>query len=105
MAFTVTPTSGTGPYVFTAVFSAKNSLFTDKYDIEVYPRTQAGTCPVPATFGTRATNAEASLLATDSYSTTVNVQSGSCLVSTVVIRELATGTVVSQASAQVSNIV
>lgn len=104
MAFTVTPTSGAGPYVFTAVFAAKESLFTDRYGLEVRPRTSVGSCPAPAVSGTQAPSAEVNLLNTNSYTAPNPIAVGSCLVSTVVIRDLATGLVISQASAQVSNL-
>lgn len=104
MAFTVTPTSGAGPYVFTAEFTDKASLFTDRYELEVRPRTGVGSCPSPVSTGTRAPGAEAQLLSTDSYTSAANIDIGSCMVSTIVIREIASGLIISQASAQVSNL-
>ena len=104
MAFTVTPTSGAGPYVFTAQFANKDNLFYDLYVLEVRPRTAVGSCPAPATSGTQAPGAESLLLSSDSYTTVPSVDAGSCLVSTVVIRNTVTGDIVDQASASVDNI-
>lgn len=104
MAYSVTPTSGAGPYVFTAEFSNRDHLFFDLYALEVRPRTGVGSCPAPAVSGTQAPGAESLLLASDSYTTIPSVDAGSCLVSTVVIRNTVTGDIVSQASASVDNI-
>lgn len=104
MAFTVTPTSGSAPYVFTAEFSAKESLFSDLYVLEVRPRTSAGSCPGPATSGSRSSGAEQSILLYDNYTVLTSVPAGSCLGTTIVIREIASDTIVSQATAQVSNL-
>lgn len=104
MAFDVTPTSGAGPYVFTVEFTNKESLFTNRYGLEIRPRTNLGSCPAPATSGTRAPGAESQVLATDSYTSITDVPSGSCLVSTIVIRNLVTNEIVSQMSVSVNNL-
>lgn len=104
MAFTVTPTAGAGPYTFTAVFENKESLNADLYSLEIRPRTNVGNCPTPATSGTRASGAEAQMLANNSYIATTAVPLGSCLVSTIVIRNTITDEIVSQASASVNNL-
>lgn len=104
MAFTVTPTAGAGPYTFTAAFENKESLNADLYSLEIRPRTNVGSCPAPATSGTRASGAESQVLQFDSYTTTNEVPAGSCLVSTIVIRNTITDEIVSQASASVNNL-
>ena len=104
MAFSVTPTSGAGPYVFTAEFTNKESLFSNQYQLEVRPRTGEGSCPAPATSGQRASGAEANLLNSSSYTSVATIPEGSCMTSTVVIRDLDTGTVISQETAQIDNL-
>lgn len=104
MAFDVTPTSGAGPYTFSIDFLNKESLDANLYEFEARPRTATGSCPAPATTGSRSTGAENAFLMNDEYVTLTDVAPGSCFVVTVLIRNTQTGDVVSQASANVDNV-
>lgn len=80
-------------------------MFSNQYQLEVRPRTGEGSCPVPTTTGQRASGAEANLLNNSSYTSATTIPEGSCMTSTVLIRDLDTGSIVSQETAQIDNLV
>lgn len=104
MALNVTPRDGAPGNLYTIEFENKSSLYTDLYDFEVRPRTAVGNCPAPTTTGQRSTAAENSFLATDTFTTSTDVALGSCSVLTALIRNVETGTIVSQQSVSVDNL-
>lgn len=98
------PNSGSAPYVYAITF--ENSLLIDgvNYVLEGRSRSEAGLCPPFVSSGARNTSVETELLSNGIYSTGTNVPLGSCSSISVLIREVATGLIISQSYASVSNI-
>lgn len=105
MAFNVAPTSGQPPFVFTADFSARYGLDAGLYSLTFYRSTAVGFCPNGEPLGTTHPEVAQTLLQTGTYTqTTGPIPSGSCRSNTLVIREVATGNIVSQAIANIDNV-
>lgn len=105
MGFSVNPTSGDLPYVFTASFSNRGSIESGLYVVEFITATASGSCPPASTTGANAPSAANALFNTGSYTQTINaVPAGSCRRYNLVLREVATGTVISSSNVTVSNI-
>ena len=77
MAFAVTPTSGSGPYTFTAEFD-NSYLFGNGYRLEIRWTNEIGSCPVDAVTGARVTTLENQLVADGSAVSSTEVTSGQC---------------------------
>lgn len=105
MAFTVAPTSGTGPFLFDASFENENSIKTAYYRLSFLSGVAAGTCPPPFTTGVSNDLAAQSLLETGSYvQPSASIAPGSCRTYTLLIRRLSDNEIVSTMSVNVSNI-
>ena len=104
MAFSVSPTSGSAPYVLEADFENRLGFDTGTYGLFVYATTTAGSCPPLVTTGTNIDAAATALLDVGSYSTTTTVPAGSCRTFSLVIKNLATSDVVGSSIVSVSNL-
>ncbi len=105
MAFSVTPTSGNAPYVFTANISNKANLMPGYYSLEFRGVGAVGSCPSDGIPGNNIPLAVEQIMATNSYTqVSPNVMPGACRVSTLIIRDLKTNSIVSQSTVQVSNL-
>lgn len=105
MAFDVTPTSGQPPFVFTADFSARYGLDAGYYFLQFYINTEVGFCPNGDPLGTTHPANALALLETGIYTQSAGpIPSGSCRTSTLVIREVGTNNIVSQAIANIDNV-
>lgn len=105
MAFTITPTSGTAPFLLEASFSAKESFSSGLYSLETIALTAVGSCPSPPVSGSNISAISAGLLADGQYIiATASIPAGSCRVYNLVIREVSTGIIISQAPATINNV-
>lgn len=104
MAFTVSPTSGAAPYVLTADISDKESLFWDRYALELRTRSSSGSCATPIMTSPPNNVIGAALLESGTSTLVADVPIGSCQVFSLVIRDLETDLIISQEVAQVSNL-
>ena len=103
MAFDVTPTSGEGPYFFTADVSDK-IMYDAGYYVEFwYTAPSSVSCPLPATVSNRVATAPAPLMSTGVYRRNVAVPAGSCI--TYVLRLFSpAGDQLDEQSVSISNI-
>lgn len=103
MAFQVSPTSGVGPYTFTADLLNKSS-FGYGYDLRFFtsgPR--SGSCPLPSETANYAPSASALLLDEGVYISSTDVSVGSCR--TYVLRIFdSSDNVVDEQFVQISNV-
>lgn len=104
MAFTVTPTSGDAPYILSADIADKVNIDGVNYALEVRPNTTIGSCLVGISTDPSNTNIVQSLLATDSYMVSGNVNVGSCRTYSLIIRDLRTDTIISSENAVIDNV-
>lgn len=105
MAFTVTPTSGAGPYLYEAEFANKENINGSLYTIHFYSATTEGSCPSPRFSGVDQTNIAQALVNDGTYlQSGSNVASGSCRVVNLVIRTANTGDVVVNSTVSINNL-
>lgn len=105
MAFTVTPTSGSAPYLFEAEILNSVAIDLGVYSAHFYGSTDIGSCPSPTTSGTDQQNIAQALVNVGSYQQVGNsVPAGSCRVHNLVIREIATGNIVASSSLSIDNV-
>lgn len=103
MAFDVTPTSGYGPYVFTASFANSELIDNVLYSLSFVSSVAVGSCPEHGT-STPSPQAANALLENGVYENPATTSSGSCRAFTLTIRNISSGNVVSTRTLQVSNI-
>lgn len=103
MAFSVTPTSGAGPYTITAAFANKDSFNYSKYALTFSFSDGVGSCP-SAGVATVLVAGGVSLLENGSFVHPLDVASGSCRTYTVRIRDLETESLVQAMNATVNNV-
>ena len=104
MAFTVTPTSGSAPYLFEAEFDGVGS-FGHGYRAELrFSAPTAGSCPPAANATNPVTGAGAELVNTGSYlRTTGSVPAGNCNVYRLVVLD-DTNTIISSSMVNIDNL-
>lgn len=105
MAFTVTPTSGEGPYAFQA--DIVNNFLIDgiNYTASVMTSDQVGSCPVVgATSGLSPTNVAKLVNGEVVVSGAPSVPSGSCRASTLAIKRVSDDVVIASSSVQIDNV-
>ena len=105
MAFDVTPTSGEGPYTFTASYANKLGFDLGLYVTEFRTATNAGSCPLSNAVTTNTQPPADELLATGVTISSANVPSGSCRRYVNLIRRVSDGVVVSQMFVNIDNVV
>lgn len=105
MAFSVTPTSGVAPYVFSLSVAEKYLVDGINYTAEFRGMTSSGTCPVDGLFGSNNSLIANALLSSGSYSASGSIAVGSCRAFTFLIKRLADNVVVSQSTVFVNNVV
>ena len=104
MAFTVTPTSGTVPFVYTADFYARYGLDAGLYSLHFYVNMNEGSCLPDAVDAVSQPASALALLANGTYTqTTGGIPPGSCRTVSLVIRD-AVGDIISQESVYIDNI-
>lgn len=94
MAFSVTPTSGVGPYTLTATFLNKNSIGGLTYGLEVRSTVLQGECFVGVSEGNNSANLVNSIIETGTGTISTNVANTYCRVTSLIIRNKVTGDVV-----------
>ena len=105
MAFTVTPTSGSAPYLFEAEILNSVGIDWGLYTAHLYADVATGSCPAPRTQGTDQQAAAMSLVNTGEYLLPSNsVPSGDCRVYNFVIREVASGDIVASSDVSIDNV-
>lgn len=103
MAFTVTPTSGEGPYVLDALISNREMIDDVNYGLRVMRSNAETPCPVVATGVSIGPIVEA-FLAGNEYADALTIPNDLCRTYTVVLTDLSTNTVIGEISQSVSNI-
>ena len=104
MAFTVSPTSGVGPYVLHASFENKVNIDGVHYVLEVRSTTQRDECLVGVSDSPIAVNTVLSLLSTGSSEMTTNVATEFCRTTSLIIRNVETGDIVDSSNVYVDNL-
>ena len=105
MAFTVTPSSGSAPYLYEAEFSNRFGLDAGFYSAHIYADVAVGSCPAPRTAGTDQQSFAQALVSTGEYLQTVNsVPAGSCRVYNLVIRDKTSGDIVASSPVTIDNV-
>ena len=104
MAFTVAPTAGDGPYLFSATFSEANYIDNVHFGVEYRSLTNSGSCPTDGMAGPNTQNVANALLTAGTYSGSANVPAGSCRASTLLIRNLISNAVVSAMTVTIDNV-
>lgn len=105
MAFNIAPTSGTAPYTFTAEFSNKLGVELGLYGVELLVATSVGSCPSPPITGVNQSVNANILFNTGTFvQTGGTIASGSCRNHNLLIREISSGSIVSQLSALINNV-
>lgn len=103
-SFTVAPTSGPAPYVFSAIFSNKGSLDGVVYSFKAFSSLGYGSCPSAASITTLNTGITMGLLSSGSYTEITDINNGECFgVKAQIIRE-ADGHVMQQSVIYISNL-
>lgn len=75
------------------------------YSLEFRSVGLVGSCPASGITGPNIPSAVAAIMASDSYTQlSPQVISGSCVTTTLIVRNVQTGSIVSQSSVQVSNL-
>lgn len=105
MAFTVTPTSGDAPYILNADISNKLGFELGLYSLELRNATNAGSCPAPIYSGGMLTPQAVELLTLGTTTiTTPSVPTGSCRIYTLLVRNIVTGSRVSEKTVSINNV-
>lgn len=103
MAFDVTPTSGAGPYTFSAVISDPANIDGIRYSLEFYNAAATGSCPSPLS-GSMNAQAATDILNNGFWIRPQTVPSGDCRASMLLVRDLLTNTVISSVTINIDNI-
>ena len=104
MAFTVTPTSGTAPYLYEAEIANRIGFDLGLYITEYRFLEAVGSCPANAVVGPNSTGNAFALLNTGSFTSQSPVPAGSCRSSVFLVRRISDGTIVSQMSVDINNV-
>ena len=105
MAFAVTPTSGEGPFTYTASFANKLGFDLGLYSLEFRGGSAVGSCPASGISGTNVVAAVNSLLETGSWlSSGTVIPPGSCRTTSLIIRLVADGSIIEESLAQINNV-
>lgn len=105
MAFTVTPTSGTVPFLYEAQFSNKFLINGSDYALTYKVQTSVGSCPAPADTGTTQTQVANDLLQYGQHTQTAgNIPAGSCRTGSLIITHVDSGDVVDIAGINIDNV-
>lgn len=104
MAFTVTPTSGSAPYVLSATFGNKDSIDNVDYALELRTSVLVGSCFVGVATGNPIAGAASSLLNTGVSSVTGSVPAGSCRTYSLIIRDLSNNSILASQNVNVNNV-
>lgn len=105
MAFTVTPTSGSAPYLFEAEILNSVGIDWGLYNAHLYADVATGSCPAPRVAGTDQQAAAMSLVNTGEYLLPGNsVPSGDCRVYNLVIRDTMTGDIIDSSDVSIDNV-
>lgn len=104
MAFDVTPTSGAGPYTFTASYVDTLGIELGLYVTEFRSTTAAGLCPGPESSGTNSPASALDLLNTGTVVLTSSVPAGSCRRFVNLVRRVSDNVIVSEMDVYVDNI-
>lgn len=103
MAFTVTPTSGDAPYVYTADFSSKDLIDGVSFDLEARTTVLENECFVGVSDGVNSPTIVNNLLDTGSHTSMTSVGAGYCRTVSLIIRSLVTGQVVDYMNITIDN--
>lgn len=104
MAFDVTPTSGAGPYTFTASYADRLGIDLGLYAVMFTSSSSVGSCPTGGIGGSPDLVTASALYNTGTAVTIADVPSGSCRRYSTYIRRLSDNAIVSQMSAFVDNV-
>lgn len=102
MAFTVTPTSGSAPYLLEANVSNSVGINNVDYSAELLSSVLTGSCPTSG--ATPIPGAGIVLATSGQYTANTNTTVGSCRVFQLVIRNVATNAVVASQTVNVNNL-
>lgn len=104
MAYSVAPTSGSAPYVFTLELDQRWTILAGLYSLEYRSLRQTGSCPVDFSQLTNSPATAQILLDTGIYERSSAVVPGDCFGTQVILRNVATNEVISSATASVDNV-
>lgn len=105
MAFTVTPTSGAGPYVLSASFDNISSIDFVNFSLEIRSANDTESCFLGVATGTNVPSLVANLLNTGESVLSSSVPVGTCNTRSLIIRDLSTDTVIDSQNIYIDNIV
>lgn len=104
MAFQVTPTSGAGPFTYTAQLANTLGLDVGLYVAEVRALTSVGACPSDVLSAPNNENFANALVNNGTNVSSIEVPSGSCRRTTFLLRRLSDNEIVSQLSVNIDNV-
>lgn len=103
-SFTVNPSSGSQPYVLTAVFGNKESFDNVNYSLEARSAQGTGVCPLSSGVYPNFPAVATAFLANDFYVDVNNVPGGTCRMYQLVVIRLADGKVMQKETIYISNL-
>ena len=103
MAFSVAPTSGTGPYQMSAEFYNIADLDGVNYALELRATNTEGSCDMDVSSGQNQPPGVDALLANGVYQIGAPVPSGSCRTYSLIVRDLSDGTIISSENVYLDN--
>lgn len=103
-AFSVTPTSGSAPYLYTASFENAQNIDFVNYGLEFRSGTSSDACPTGVQSGSSAMSAAVQLVTTGEFSTPNSVPSGSCRTVSLILRDLTSGDIITSMNVQIDNL-
>lgn len=102
MAFSVTPTSGAGPYILSLDLANKVLIDGVFYGLVVSFAEESGVCPSSGFMTT--TTVRNALLSSGTYTRTGDIEPGICGVYKVDVVDLSTSVIISTASVSIDNV-
>lgn len=103
-SFTVEPSSGLAPYVFTVVINNRESIDGVLYRFRVYYRIGVGNCPIASAINIFDAGITSLLLDTGAYTEPTNIAIGQCFGIKIQVERMADGRIVQESIAYVSNL-
>lgn len=103
MAFTVTPTSGDAPYVYTADFTGKDVIDGVSFSLEARTTVLVNECFLGMSDGVNSQTIVDNILNTGSHTSMTSVGAGFCRTVSLIIRNMNTGMVVDYKNITIDN--
>lgn len=104
MAFTVTPTSGAGPYTYTSEITNKEQFAAGFFRLEFASLTSTTSCPTDFAGGAVNQVASDALLNTDEYTRPTAIPAGSCNTAVLRVVRIADNVIIDYVLASINNI-